>query len=60
MSIYRQYEDPRKLEVQLGKLQARYDMETNEDELIYLAMEIAELEERINFAYQDEEYDENY
>lgn len=52
MSIYRQYEDPYKLEQeleQLKKLQA--DDPYNDD----IAIEIAELKDRINFAWQDNE-----
>ena len=55
--MYRQYEDPRELEDQLKELQARYEAETDEDVLIDLAQEIEELKERINFAWQDDEYD---
>ena len=58
--MYRRYENPRKLEKQLAKLKRQYKRTTDEVELMYLAEEIAELEERINFAWQDEEYDENY
>ncbi|MCM1269431.1 MAG: hypothetical protein NC247_02230 [Ruminococcus flavefaciens] len=52
MAIYRQYEDPYKLEQRLAELKQElaynpYDMD--------LAIEIAELEERINFAWQDDE-----
>ena len=55
--MYRQYEDPHKLEEQLQELQARYATETDQDVLIDLAQEIEELKERINFAWQDDEYD---
>lgn len=55
--MYRQYEDPRELEDQLKELQARYEAETDEDVLIDLAQDIEELKERINFAWQDDEYD---
>lgn len=56
--MYRQYEDARKLEKKLAKLKRRYRKAHDEDELIYLAQEIAELEERVNFAWQDEYQDE--
>jgi hypothetical protein len=63
-TMYRQYENPYKLEKQLEELKEEYckAIETNEDEdtLINIACNIAELEERINFAWQDEEYDEDY
>lgn len=53
--MYRQYEDPYELQKQLDELQARYNEETDEDILIDLSMEIAELKDRINFAWQDDE-----
>lgn len=59
MSIYRQYENPWKLEQQLEELKNQYctAVEEGADEnlLINLAIDIAELEERINFAWQDDE-----
>lgn len=62
--MYRQYEDARKLEKQLEELKERlheaYVLGADDDELQDLVLEIAELKERINFAWQDEEYDENY
>ena len=62
--MYRQYEDPYKLEEELRLLRVKkdrlmeigaYDDEAAED----FAQREAELEERINFAWQDEEYDSN-
>lgn len=58
--MYRQYENPFKLEDQLKELQAQYAAETDEDVLIDLAQEIEELKDRINFAWQDDEYDSDY
>lgn len=58
--MYRQYENPHTLEEQLKELQAQYAAETDEDVLIDLAQEIEELKERINFAWQDDEYDSDY
>ena len=58
--MYRAYEDPYKLEQQLAELQEQYANATNEDEKMSLAESIAELKDRINFAWQDDEYDENY
>ena len=58
--MYRRYEDPRKLEKQLAKLKRHYKQTQDEDEKMYLAEEIAELTERVNFAWQDEEYEEEY
>ncbi len=62
--MYRQYENAYELKKQLEEKQACYDkMEksTNDIELLYdLHMEIMELKDRINYAYQDEEFEENY
>ena len=57
--MYRQYEDPRKLQEQLDEELKRISEEGYEpDEFDYERIE--DLKERINFAWQDEEYDENY
>lgn len=56
---YRRNEDPRKLEKQLAKLKRQYKQTTDPDEQMYLAEEIAELKDRVNFAWQDE-YEEDY
>ena len=60
MSIYRQYEDPYKLEDKLAEAKALYRRATEEgiDEnvLMSMSMEIHELEERVNFAWQDDEF----
>ena len=58
--MYRQYENPYALEEQLAELKAQRANATDEYELMGLDESIAELKDRINFAYQDEEYDENY
>lgn len=61
--MYRQYENPRTLEQELADKRAEYEALRAQglldamDEEDY-ALEIAELEERVNFAWQDEEYDE--
>lgn len=52
--MYRQYEDPWKLEEQLQELEERY-AENMDDIDLYL--EIYELRDRISFAWQDNEYD---
>lgn len=52
MSIYRQYEDPYKLEQKLAELK---EQRTHNPEDEDLAIEIHELEERVNFAWQDDE-----
>ena len=57
--MYRQYENPYSLEEELQELKAEYQkaIENNADEdtIMYLAENIAELKERINFAWQDAE-----
>lgn len=57
--MYRQYENPNKLEKQLEGLRKQYheakENNADEDTLISLAMDINELKERINFAWQDDE-----
>lgn len=55
--MYRQYEDPRKLEQELDAMKAKFSAPGYEmDEYDYEALE--SLKERVNFAWQDEEYDE--
>ena len=51
--MYRQYEDPYKLEQRLKELQAEAKQRPDDEDL---ALEIHELKERINFAWQDDEY----
>lgn len=62
--MYRQYENPYALEEQLKELKEElhkaYSMGADVYELQDLQMEIAELKDRINFAWQDDEYDEGY
>lgn len=63
--MYRQYEDPWKLEDRLEDANRRLEIAEdedpdNDDRIIDLLEEIEELKERINFAWQDQEYDENY
>lgn len=59
--MYRQYEDQYELEKQLKELRRKYSntKENNADEntLIELSQDIHELEERVNFAWQDDEYE---
>ena len=57
MSIYRQYEDPYKLEDQLAEAKQRLAENPCDEDLI---LEVAELEERVNFAWQDDEEVNNY
>lgn len=60
-NIYRQYEDPYKLEQQLAEAKAIYrraiEEGADEDTLMAMALSIHELEERLNFAWQDDEYE---
>ena len=58
--MYRSYENPTSLEARLVKLQERRDAEYDLDLLMELDEEIAELKQRINFAWQDDEYDADY
>lgn len=63
--MYRQYEDPWKLEDRLEDAKRRLEIAKqedpdNDDRIIDLVLEVQELEERVNFAWQDQEYDENY
>jgi len=66
--MYRQYEDPRELTKQLDEKRARYEElaervdkgDLDFDVLVDAHEDIAELENRVNFAWQDEEFEENY
>jgi hypothetical protein len=59
--MYRNYENPYKLNKYLCELEAEYQtaIENGEDveDLIDLCEDIETLKERINFAWQDDEYD---
>lgn len=55
--MYRQYENPRALEERLEEAKRRLAKNPDDEDL---CNEVAELKERINFAWQDEEYDSNY
>lgn len=68
MSIYRQYEDPWKLEDQLAEAkkqleEARQRLIEDPDndglfeEVANLVNEVCALKERVNFAWQDNEYE---
>lgn len=62
--MYRAYENPFSLEDRLYELKQEYcdRLETGDtiDDLTDLQYDIAELEERINHAWQDDEYDSDY
>lgn len=57
MSIYRQYENPRTLEERLEEAKKRLAENPYDEDLV---LEVEELKERINFAWQDEEFEEDY
>jgi hypothetical protein len=52
--MYRQYEDPYVLENQLAKARKELAQNPNNEDL---ALEVHELKERVNFAWQDQEYE---
>ena len=58
--MYRQYEDPRKLEEQLKEAEQRLEeiKAAGMDDIIDISQEVAELRDRVNFAWQDEEFDQ--
>ena len=71
MSIYRQHEDPWKLEDQLKEKKKQLEEAKQRliqdpdndglfDEVAYLVEDVSALKERVNFAWQDDEYDGNY
>lgn len=55
--MYRQYENPYVLEKRLEELMKRRAKTTDEHELEGLDQDIAELKDRINFAWQDDEFE---
>lgn len=61
--MYRQYENPYELNKYLCELEAEYQtliesgVDADEEDFIDLCCEIADIKERINFAWQDDEYD---
>lgn len=61
--MYKQYENPYELNKYLCELEAEYQtliesgVDADEEDFIDLYCEIADIKERINFAWQDEEYD---
>lgn len=61
--MYRQYENPWELEEELSKLEYELSMaecdDADIDIIVDIKIEIEELKDRINFAWQDEEYDES-
>lgn len=61
MSLYRQYEDPRKLQDKITKAKAELEAAKQRgvpaEDLVDQSIEIESLAERVNFAWQDEEFD---
>ena len=60
--MYRQYENPYKVERLLHEAKTAYENAKKYDPddtdlLASLAQDVAELEERLNFAWQDDEYE---
>ena len=61
--MYRQYENPYELNKYLCELEAEYQtliesgVDADEEDFIDLYCEIVDIKERINFAWQDNEYD---
>lgn len=55
--MYRQYENPYKLKQQLVEAEKRLAENPDDGDLYN---EVAELKDRINFAWQDDEYDCDY
>ena len=59
MPLYRRYEDPYKVQSMLEEARAEYNREINRgtdpEDLVDLVIWIGELEERLNFAWQDDE-----
>jgi hypothetical protein len=65
MTMYRQYENPAKVQKMLEAAEeelarAKEEDPENIDLIIDLANEVESLKERLNFAWQDDEYDEEY
>lgn len=62
--MYRQYENPYALEKELEHVKAEFDdivtmAKVDDDTLHYYHEKIKELEARINYAWQDEEFNAN-
>jgi hypothetical protein len=63
--MYRQYEDPHKVEKLLKEAEERYERALQEDpentDLLFdLYTEMEMMRDRVRFAWDDDEYDENY
>lgn len=55
--MYRQYEDPAKIQKLLDEAKTRLNaaIDAGQDDIIDLHENVVDLEERLNFAWQDEE-----
>lgn len=63
--MYRQYENPRTLEQELKEKRKQYEYlkktgQLDVEEDIDFQLTIEDLEQRVNFAWQDEEYDNQF
>ena len=62
--MYRNYENPWDLEEELARLEYELTMAeyegASDDEMADIQMSIYEIKDRINFAWQDNEYDYNH
>ena len=56
--MFRNYENPKALEKQRDEVKALMERTNDAEELIQLHDELEDLIARINFAWQDDEYDE--
>lgn len=60
--MYRQYENPIALEKELTEAKAYLvdllDQKADEDTIVSMRLRIEELKETVNFAWQDEEYNQ--
>ena len=60
--MHRQYEDARALQARLDEVRAEFEAKAAQglldaEDYADYALEIGDLEERVNFAWQDEEYE---
>lgn len=55
--MYRQYENPHTLEERLEEAKKRLAENPYDEDLV---LEVEELKDRVNFAWQDDEYNEDY
>lgn len=67
--MHRMYEDPHKLEKQLQEAEEKLERmkaerecgyDIDDEDIYYQYLTVSELKDRVNFAWQDDEYEENY